>query len=311
MIHTQTFSSFCVLLMLLPGCIEAAFEEELMDLFSEAPSIPKNLTALPGNREVVLTWAPSPLAAGHEVLRSSTSGAGYESIASLETLNSGSYTDQGVQNGQRYFYVVIAYNIMGRSGFSNEAEATPMEPPGSSASPFSTELSFTPSGVLVTWQQPGSATGYRVLRSDTPSGPYDQLGDALTGVSFLDISVQSHSTYHYVVSAFNEHGGEESSSIGTILTDEFTGPLAPSRFSGSVDGSEVLLTWRHAQGAASYALYRGTLPGTPPSFLTFLHGDASSHADATSPEGVVYYEISSLNDAGDEGPHSDSIMVER
>jgi fibronectin type 3 domain-containing protein len=69
---------------------------------------------------VNLSWNASPSAAGYNVYRSVTSGAGYSRI------NSGlngtlSYSDGTVQSSQSYFYVTTAVDGTGaESAFSSE-----------------------------------------------------------------------------------------------------------------------------------------------------------------------------------------------
>jgi len=270
-----------------------------------------NLTALPGSNEVVLTWAPSPMALGHELLRSEISGTEYQRIARLETLNSGSYTDQNVQNGYPYFYVVRAYNSTGSSEFSNEAEATPMEHAASSEALFTIALSFTPAGTLVQWQPLNSALRYQVLRSDTSGGPYTLLSEDLSETSFLDISVLSQSTYYYVVTALDAHGTSETSLYNHILTNDFRGPLAPSSFSANRANQTTLLTWKPAQGAISYNLYRGTELHSPLHFLISTPDGSYSDMNSTGEAVPVYYEIASVGGDDMEGLRSTRISPDQ
>lgn len=311
MIHAPKFIRYFILTLLVSGCSEAGFEEELMDLFSEVPTSPMNLTALPGSNEVVLTWAPSPMALGHELLRSEISGSEYQSIARLETLNSGSYTDQNVQNGSLYFYVVRAYNSTGSSEFSNEAEATPMEHAASSESLFTIALSFTPAGTLIQWQALNSALKYQVLRSDTSGGPYTLLSEDLNETYFLDISVLSQSTYYYVVTALHSHGTSETSLYNHILTNDFSGPLAPSSFSADRTNQSILLTWKPAQGAVSYNLYRGTEPDAPLNYLSSTADASYSDTNSTDEAIPVYYEIASVGGDDMEGLRSTRISLDQ
>lgn len=89
-----------------------------------APSVPTGLSATAGNAQVSLSWTASSGASSYNVLRSTTSGSGYASIASGVTTTS--YTNTGLTNGTTYFYVVQAVNSTGTSGNSTQASATPM-----------------------------------------------------------------------------------------------------------------------------------------------------------------------------------------
>jgi choice-of-anchor A domain-containing protein len=93
------------------------------------PAVPTGLNATvgavtPGSGEVALTWTASTNASSYEVLRSTTSGSGYNSIA---TPTSNSYTDSGLTNNTTYYYVVRARNggLGCSTGNSTQVSATP------------------------------------------------------------------------------------------------------------------------------------------------------------------------------------------
>ena len=91
------------------------------------PSAPRNLTAVVGNGEVVLTWEAPASDGGSEI-------TDYEyridmrnpwiSIGSTDT----AHTVTGLVNGTEYVFEVRAVNRIGKSFSSNRAEATPEAP---------------------------------------------------------------------------------------------------------------------------------------------------------------------------------------
>ena len=91
------------------------------------PDTPTGLTAGPGDTRVVLSWIPALGAIEYNVKRSLSSGGPYVVIAS--DVKGTSYVDGSVVNGTPYYYVVSAENVLGESGDSNEASATPNIPP--------------------------------------------------------------------------------------------------------------------------------------------------------------------------------------
>ncbi len=90
------------------------------------PAAPKSLTAIAGNAQVSLTWSASTGASSYSVKRATTSGGSYTTVKT--GLTSTSYTDTGLTNGTKYYYVVVAVNPAGTSANSNEANATPTVP---------------------------------------------------------------------------------------------------------------------------------------------------------------------------------------
>jgi len=90
------------------------------------PAAPATLLAEPGDGAVPLRWQQSFGATGYAVLRSTTSGGPYTTIASNVT--GGSYTDTSVTNGTTYYYTITATNSAGTSTNSPEGSATPVHP---------------------------------------------------------------------------------------------------------------------------------------------------------------------------------------
>jgi len=87
------------------------------------PAPPTGLTATAGNAQVALGWTASAGATSYNVLRSTTSGSGYVSVATGVTTTS--FTNTGLTNGTTYFFVVQAVNAAGTSANSAQASATP------------------------------------------------------------------------------------------------------------------------------------------------------------------------------------------
>jgi regulation of enolase protein 1 (concanavalin A-like superfamily)/fibronectin type 3 domain-containing protein len=92
------------------------------------PTAPAELTAMPDNAEVDLTWSAASAATGYNVKRAVTSGGPYATIATGVTDTY--FTDIGLTNGTTYYYVVSGTNIAGEGANSSQASATPVSIPG-------------------------------------------------------------------------------------------------------------------------------------------------------------------------------------
>jgi hypothetical protein len=82
------------------------------------PAPPAGLLASGSAKAITLRWLPSFGATAYDVLRSTTSGSGYEAIASDLTVDKTSYVDTTPAAGTTYYYVVRAKNSAGTSGNS-------------------------------------------------------------------------------------------------------------------------------------------------------------------------------------------------
>jgi len=92
------------------------------------PAAPLGLTAQGGVSQVTLNWMPAAgdLVQGYNVLRSTTTGGPYTTIATWIANASPNYTDTSVTNGTTYYYVVSANNQIGTSDNSVEVNVTPV-----------------------------------------------------------------------------------------------------------------------------------------------------------------------------------------
>jgi len=94
---------------------------------SPVPPVPAGLTATASVGRVFLKWTPDNDATtqGYSILRSTTSGGPYTSIASWTDNTYPQYTDGTVVNGTTYYYVISANNKSGTSAVSAETSASP------------------------------------------------------------------------------------------------------------------------------------------------------------------------------------------
>jgi len=121
------------------------------------PAAPTNLTAAPGNSQIRLNWTASPGATSYYVKRSMTSGGSYSTIASNVTTTS--YTNTGLVNGTRYYYVVSTLSLGGEGTNSTQVSAVPV-----TTAPVNLSISNSGDSVILSW--PTDHTGWR-LQSQT------------------------------------------------------------------------------------------------------------------------------------------------
>ncbi len=89
---------------------------------SAPPAAPTGLAAVAGSGQVALSWNASSGATSYYVKRSTSSGSGFATIATNATLT---FTNLGLNNGTRYYFVVSALNASGEGGNSAEVSARP------------------------------------------------------------------------------------------------------------------------------------------------------------------------------------------
>jgi fibronectin type 3 domain-containing protein len=166
------------------------------------PATPTGLAATAGNAQVSLTWTASSAATSYHVKRSTSSGAETQIAAPSST----SYTDGGLTNGAKYFYVVSAVNSGGESANSAEVSAAPVAPVNPPATPAGLQATGGNAQVSLSWNASAGAASYNVKRSTTNGGPYGTAVASPSATYYTDSTVTNGATYYYVVSAVNSAG---------------------------------------------------------------------------------------------------------
>jgi fibronectin type 3 domain-containing protein len=261
------------------------------------PAVPAGLAAAPGNAQVMLSWMASSGATGYNVQRSTTTGGPYTQISTPTVTN---FTDTGLTNGTKYFYVVSASNSVGQSANSAQVSATPTLPPP--ASPTGLAATAGNAQVSLTWNASSGATSYHVKRS-TSTGAETQIS-APASNSFTDTGLANGTKYFYVVSAVNS-GGESanSSEVSATPTAPAVPPATPTGLQATAGNAQVSLSWNASAGATSYHVKRSTSSGTE----SQISAPASnSFTDAGVTNGTKYfYVVSAVNSNGESANSSE------
>jgi fibronectin type 3 domain-containing protein len=86
------------------------------------PLAPENLSAVPGKKQMTLTWSPSPGATAYNVYRSSI--VNRQAMQPVAAALAGTrFVDTTLTNGLTYFYTVTAHNDGGESPRAPEIRA--------------------------------------------------------------------------------------------------------------------------------------------------------------------------------------------
>jgi hypothetical protein len=194
------------------------------------------------------------------VKRSTTSGGPYAQISAPSAT---SYTDTGLTNGTKYFYVVSAYNSAGQSANSSEVSATPTAPATPPAAPANLQATAGNAQVSLSWTASSGATSYHVKRSTTSGSGYMQIA-APAAASYSDTGLTNGTAYYYVVSALNAAGESANSTQVTAtpanLAADVTITIDPAKtkvispyiyginFYNGFSGAPPLLTFDRAGG---------------------------------------------------------------
>src|SRR5438034_304734 len=273
------------------------------------PDAPQNLVATPGNGTMTLTWSPPPWdvrspVTGYTVYRGTNSGnrSFFVPLGNVTT-----YTDTGLANGQRYYYVVTAINAIGEGPPSSEVSAKPATVPGSPGN-----LQAIPGNGNVTIQWSGApnngapVTSYRVYRGTT-SGQTSLVKTLGNVDTYTDTGLTNGVRYYYRVAAVNRVGeGTKSNEASASPTAGPSVPSVPRNLAATAGSGVVTLRWSApaANGGSpikNYTIYRGV---SRDSLMVLARASALSLFDGGLTNGVTYYyAVAAVNSIG-EGPRS-------
>jgi regulation of enolase protein 1 (concanavalin A-like superfamily) len=165
-------------------------------LAAASPSKPAGLTAAPGDSQVMLNWNAATNATGYNVKRSAVSGGPYSIVAT--NMPGLTFTNTGLSNGTRYYFVVSASNLAGESGNSVEVSAQPV-----TIAPPQLGSSLNGSQLQLTW--PSDHIGWR-LEAQTNSSDVGLAtnwstvsGSTSTNEMFVPINAANGSVFFRLV----------------------------------------------------------------------------------------------------------------
>jgi fibronectin type 3 domain-containing protein len=267
------------------------------------PGVPRNLTATEGDRRVSLSWQ----AASGELIRKYHLYRTPNPASPGQRVWSGNLTsaiDNGVTNGQTYYYSVSAENIVGEGLRSATVAATPGREPDS---PRSISATGAETRIRLDWLAPADDGGFRVIGyrifRNVSTGPLKLYEELALATTYTDKEVLLGLAYSYAVSAYNVRGENIS---GDVSASTYVRPSAPRNVTSLPEDRDIRLSWEaplNTGGAPLlyYSIYRGTDPGE----LFYLNRSYSpGYQDKDPGYGIpFYYRISATNLKG-EGERS-------
>ena len=258
------------------------------------PGAPAGVMATAGNAQVALSWSASTGATGYVVKRGTVSGGPYTQIATATAVT---FTDTGLTNGTKYFYVVEAGDSAGTSANSAEVNATPVAPVSAPAAPVGVVATAGNAQVALSWSASAGATGYVVKRGTVSGGPYTQIATA-TAVTFTDTGLTNGTKYFYVIAASDSAGtSANSAEVNATPVAPVTAPAAPTGVVATAGNAQVVLSWSASAGATGYVVKRGTASGGP--YTQVGTPTATSFTDTGLTNGTKYfYVVEASNSAG-------------
>ncbi|HTY47860.1 MAG TPA: fibronectin type III domain-containing protein [Methanomassiliicoccales archaeon] len=183
-----------------------------------APSAPTGVAALRGNGNVTVTWSTPDSNGGAPLFNYKIFHGPSEAALTLAATVTGSvhmFVDDGLTNGVREYYKVVATNLEGQGTPSTTASAVPATVP---SVVLNLRVENGDGQVKLSWDAPASSGGvpvtlYKVYRGTNQSNLV-LIGNA-TGTSYTDTGLENGKTYYYAVAAMNDVGVGVASSVAS------------------------------------------------------------------------------------------------
>ena len=280
------------------------------------PAVPANVTlgsakAVTGGIQV--TWKAADGAAQYRVYRKDAANPKWKGIANVTGT---SWTDKTAVAGVKYTYTVRGINANGTLSPSFDSTGVSATMPGAApAVPANVTLGSAKAvtgGIQVTWKAADGAAQYRVYRKDAANPKWKGIAN-VTGTSWTDKTAVAGVKYTYTVRGINANGTLSPSfdSTGVSATMPGAAPAVPANVTlGSAKAvtGGIQVTWKAADGAAQYRVYRKDAAN--PKWKGIANVTGTSWTDKTAVAGVKYtYTVRGINANGTLSPSYDSTGV--
>lgn len=155
---------------------------------------PANVSAVPGNGKVRITWSAVDGADGYRVYRAANGV--WEKTPVARTTGT-THVSNSLVNGTTYSFTVAAYTKEGDGTLSLTVMATPL------ATPQNLNSSASDRRVSLQWEPSAGATSYTIYRKTSADAAFEELAKGVTAAAFVDLNLSNGIRYQYQVRAMN------------------------------------------------------------------------------------------------------------
>jgi len=280
--------------------------------FPQPPDRPLNVTAAPGDGNVLLNWSPPEVngilwVTGYDIY----GGDGPDNLTNMGSTDNLTHSRNltGLVNGMTYHFAVTASNYGGEGMRSAIVNATPGAAP---TRPEGLNATAGDAHVRLSWHPPTDKKGFEITNYSIFRGLSGATLALTTSVGnlteFNDTGLKNGVTYHYAISATNARGEGPLSNTTKATTGKV--PSAPTNISVNPTYSRMVLTWSHptddgGSAVSGFNLYRGDAPDN----LTLVQkvGNVTYLVDFSVQNGRTYHYAMSASNAWGEGPTSGTV----
>ncbi|MER6091786.1 PA14 domain-containing protein [Streptomyces bluensis] len=181
--------------------------------------------------------------------------------------------------------------------------------------PTGTAVSYDPATgkAKLTWSKNKEMdlAGYRVYRRPKGGTDWTRL-TTTTATSHTDATLPlTGAAYYYEIRAYDKAGNESTGTTDQLVTTvDRTPPAVPTGLSTASEPTNLRISWKAVEGAASYRVYRAA--GADGTYTRVGSTDQVAYADTSAAEDATYYyRVTALDAAGNESARSAAVSGKR
>lgn len=266
------------------GSVKIAYEIKLK---KPAVSLSKSY-----NR-VNVKWNDVKGAHAYQIYRSTSKDSGYKRIATVNSVDDTVYVDKNVSLGVRYYYKIRAYRTVDDKKVYSSYSSIKNVVVRVATPTVKSVLRTSYNSLEIKWSTVSGATGYRLYRSTSEDGKYEQV-KTLAGndnTTYVDKGLVCGRTYYYKVRAYRKVDGTKYFGLFANPEGNYTRPAkAKIKDSTSFDATTISLKWNKPAGADGYQIWRSTSKdGEYTKVKTISSGDTLSWKDTELSKTSNYY----------------------
>ncbi|VAX32081.1 hypothetical protein MNBD_NITROSPIRAE01-1886 [hydrothermal vent metagenome] len=274
-----------------------------------APAAPQNISAIPGDQEVNLTWDAVDGAESYTVYWSDTGNVTTADTA-ISSLSTESFSHSGLANGTTYSYIISALGPGGEGLVSIRLNRIPsseaLQPPSVPSGPILTAAGNQE--IELAWM-PVPNVSYSIYRSTAPNVTTQDTRITENAVTpYTDIGLTNGTIYYYIITATSA-GGESAPSVEVSDTPNVPLPAAPQGFTATPGSREVTLLWESVANVQSYIIYSNITGSVTTEDTAIASVTDTSFTHTGLSNGTTYYYIVTALVSGGESASSTEISV--